>query len=40
MFNDQGETKDFTFDYSFWSYDGYKVRDDGYLEPEEPKYHD
>jgi hypothetical protein len=25
----------FTFDYSYWSHDGYKVREDGYLLPEE-----
>ncbi len=40
VYNEQGEPKEFTFDYSFWSYDGYKTREDGYLEPDDPKYHD
>jgi kinesin family protein 1 len=29
------EEKKFTFDYSFWSHDGFKTRDDGYTEAEE-----
>jgi len=29
------EKKKFTFDYSYWSHDGYKERDDGYLEKDE-----
>jgi len=28
------EEKRFTFDYSFWSHDGFKTRDDGYTEAE------
>lgn len=24
----------FAFDYSFWSFDGFRVREDGYLEPD------
>ena len=28
---DDGNTKDFTFDYSFWSHDGYNEQSDGYL---------
>lgn len=26
--------KKFAFDYSLWSFDGFRVRDDGYLEPD------
>ena len=29
------DKKKFTFDYSYWSHDGYKERDDGYLEKDE-----
>jgi kinesin family protein 1 len=28
------EEKRFTFDYSFWSHDGYLTREDGYTYPE------
>ena len=28
-----GEEKKFTFDYSFWSHDGYGTREDGYTYP-------
>ena len=34
------EPKKFTFDFSYWSHDGFKERDDGYLEPSEAKYGD
>jgi kinesin family protein 1 len=27
------EEKKFTFDYSFWSHDGYETREDGYTFP-------
>lgn len=29
--SEEGNTRDFTFDYSFWSHDGYIEEDDGYL---------
>lgn len=32
--------KEFNFDYSYWSHDGYQERDDGYLEPTEGRYAD
>lgn len=38
--SNKGEPKSFTFDYSYWSHDGFKTRDDGYLEPENSKYAD
>lgn len=28
------EEKTFTFDFSFWSHDGFKTREDGYTEPD------
>jgi kinesin family protein 1 len=28
------EEKRYTFDYSFWSHDGYATRDDGYTHPD------
>lgn len=34
------EPKTFTFDYSYWSHDGFGEREDGYLYPVEPKYAD
>jgi len=33
--NGTGEEKRFTFDYSFWSHDGYDTREDGYTYPTE-----
>ncbi|KAJ8309975.1 hypothetical protein KUTeg_011840 [Tegillarca granosa] len=30
----------FTFDFSYWSHDGFRERDDGYLEPETSQYAD
>ena len=30
----------FTFDYSFWSHDGYEVRQDGYMAPTSEGYVD
>ena len=35
-----GEPKKFSFDYSYWSHDGFRERDDGYLEPTSVKYAD
>jgi len=29
--NENGRIKDFAFDYSFWSHDGYRESEDGYL---------
>ena len=34
------EPRKFAFDFSYWSHDGFRERDDGYLEPAEPKYAD
>ena len=34
------KTRPFTFDYSFWSHDGFKEMEDGYLEPTSPEYAD
>ena len=34
------EPKKFTFDFSYWSHDGFKERSDGYLEPTNPNYAD
>ena len=35
-----GKERTFTFDHSFWSHDGYKVLDDGYLQPVDEEYAD
>ena len=35
-----GEPKKFSFDYSYWSHDGFKEKDNGYFEPTTPKYAD
>ena len=35
-----GREKKFTFDHSFWSHDGFKTLEDGYLSPEDEKYAD
>lgn len=32
--------RDFSFDYSFWSHDGFEEREDGYLVPVTPRYAD
>jgi kinesin family protein 13 len=41
---DDGSTKDFNFDHSFWSFSGYNEQDDGYLKcnpsASGPKYDD
>ena len=37
----KAEPRKFTFDHSYWSHDGYSMREkDGYLEPASPKYTD
>lgn len=33
-------TKSFTFDYSYWSHDGFVEKKDGYLAPSSTKYAD
>ena len=38
--NEKEKEKIFTFDYSFWSHDDYKILDDGYLSPISDKYAD
>lgn len=38
--DDDGTKKDFAFDYSFWSHDGFRNREDGYSEPEDDQYTD
>ena len=35
-----GKEKKFTFDHSFWSHDGYRILEDGYMEPDDDKYAD
>lgn len=32
--------KQFSFDYSYWSHDGYQEEKDGYLSPKDSKYDD
>ena len=34
------EPRKFTFDFSYWSHDGFEERDDGYLAPSKPNYAD
>ena len=38
--DEKGKEKIYTFDHSFWSHDGYKILDDGYLSPVDEKYAD
>ncbi|CAH1788618.1 unnamed protein product [Owenia fusiformis] len=38
--DEKGGTKNFTFDYSYWSHEGFKSNADGYLEPTDSKYAD
>ena len=40
IFDDAGKEKTFTFDHSFWSHDGYRTLENGYMEPEDDKYAD
>ncbi len=35
-----GNEKTFTFDHSFWSHDGFRTLENGYLEQDDPKYAD
>ena len=34
------EAKKFTFDFSYWSHDGFEEKPDGYLAPSDPRYAD
>ena len=36
----RGDERPFTFDYSFWSHDGFRVDDNGIFVPTSPKYAD
>lgn len=36
----QEQPKRFGFDYSYWSHDGFSVREDGYCKPDSAKYTD
>lgn len=38
--SNKGNKKDFTFDYSYWSHDGFKEEKDGYLVPTDTNYAD
>ena len=38
--NDGGEPKMFTFDYSYWSHDGFTEEQNGYLSPKSDQYAD
>ena len=40
IMDEKGKEKIYTFDHSFWSHDGYKTLDDGYLAPVDEKYAD
>ena len=39
-FQDSNDTKTFTFDFSYWSHDGFKENKEGYFAPESSKYAD
>lgn len=34
------DPRKFAFDHSYWSHDGYEVREDGYIGPVQPNYCD
>ena len=40
IIDDTGKEKTFTFDHSFWSHDGFRTLENGYMEPEDDKYAD
>jgi hypothetical protein len=40
IIDDSGTPKEYAFDYSFWSHDGFKTREDGYTEPDCSNYID
>ena len=37
---EEGKNKDFSFDYSFWSHDGFETKENGFMVPLEEKYAD
>ena len=40
IIDDTGKDKTYTFDHSFWSHDGYRTLENGYMEPDDEKYAD
>ena len=38
--NPKAKPREFTFDHSYWSHDGFKIRPDGYAEPTSADYTD
>lgn len=41
ILDENGEEKHhFSYDYCFWSHDGYVTEDNGYMSPEDTKYSD
>lgn len=40
LISEEGETKSFVYDYSFWSHDKFMVDPDGYYLPADEKYAD
>ena len=40
ILDETGKEKTFTFDHSFWSHDGFRTLENGYMEPEDDKYAD
>lgn len=39
-FENEKKRRDFTFDYSFWSHDGFRTEPNGFMVTEDPKYCD
>ena len=37
---DEKKNKDFGFDYSFWSHDGFETKENGFMVPADEKYAD
>ena len=40
LIDDHGKTRDFTYDYCFWSVDGYEENEEGLYTATYPRYHD
>ena len=40
ILDEDGKPRDFSFDYSFWSHDGFNTREDGFMIKTDPKYTD
>merc|ERR1711971_809792 len=38
--SEEGKTRDYTFDYSFWSHDGFELDENGYSVPTDDRYYD